>query len=184
MAVYDPALRAPRCSTPAAICDSGTLLVGRGSLGPEPNQPNTIGDSCPDGNSGTFHDDESNDRIRVSSLDGTPFSAGTQVRVEATAWVWATSQDSLDLYFAANAQSPSWTFLGTLTPTATGAHTMSATYTLPAGSQQAVRARFRYVGSAAACAAGAYIDHDDLIFAVQPALGGPGGRRGRPPGRR
>ncbi len=167
MAVYDLTLRAPRCSGAVAICDSGTLLVGRGTMGPEPNQPNTIANSCADGNSGTFHNDESNERIRVSSLNGTPFTAGSQVRVDVTVWVWSSTQDFLDLYFAADAQSPSWTFLGTLTPTATGAHTMSATYTLPAGSLQAVRARFRYQGSAASCAAGAYIDHDDLIFPVQ-----------------
>ncbi|HLA77297.1 MAG TPA: M20/M25/M40 family metallo-hydrolase [Vicinamibacteria bacterium] len=166
MAAYDSTLRAPRCSGAAAICDSGTLLVGRGTMGPEPNQPNTVNNSCADGNSGTFHVDESNERIRVSSLSGAPFAAGSPVRVEATAWVYSTTQNSLDLYYAADAASPSWVFLATLTPTATGAHAMSATYTLPTGSLQAVRARFRYQGSAAACATGSYIDHDDLIFAV------------------
>jgi leucyl aminopeptidase len=32
---------------------------------------------------------------------------------------------------------------------------------------QAVRARFRYNGSVAACGTGSYNDHDDLVFAVQ-----------------
>jgi len=32
---------------------------------------------------------------------------------------------------------------------------------------QAVRANFRYEGSAAVCTTGSYDDHDDLIFAVQ-----------------
>jgi hypothetical protein len=82
-------------------------------------------------------------------------------------WAWTTpSSDRLDLYYAANAASPTWTFLATLTPSAAGAQTLSATYTLPAGALQAVRARFRYQGAAAACAAGSYIDHDDLVFAV------------------
>jgi hypothetical protein len=167
-AVFDATLQAPKCTTVGASCDSGaSLLVGRGSVGPEPNQPNTINDSCADGTSGTFHSDESNDRIRVSTVDGTNFAAGKTVRIDATVWAWTTpAQDTLDLYFTANANSPTWTFITSITPTTAGAQTLSATYTLPAGALQAVRARFRYQGSAAACATGAYIDHDDLVFAV------------------
>ena len=44
---------------------------------------------------------------------------------------------------------------------------LSATYTLPAGAQQAVRGVFRYSGSAGACTGGPYDDHDDLVFATQ-----------------
>jgi hypothetical protein len=100
-------------------------------------------------------------------VDGTSFAAGKQVRVEATVWAYSSfSADKLDLYYAANASSPSWTLIGTLSPTAAGAQTLSATYTLPIGSVQAVRARFRYQGSAAACGTGSYDDHDDLVFAV------------------
>jgi leucyl aminopeptidase len=151
------------------VCDSGTLLNGRGTRGPEASAPNTINSSCADGNSGTYHVDESNDRIKVSTVDGTPLKAGKQVRIEATVWAYSTpSSDKLDLYYAANANSPTWTFIGTFTPAAGGAQTLSATYTLPTGSLQAVRARFRYGGSAAACGTGSYTDHDDLVFAVQP----------------
>jgi leucyl aminopeptidase len=83
-------------------------------------------------------------------------------------WAWTTpSSDHLDLYYAANASSPTWTLIATLTPTAAGAQTLSATYTLPSGSLQAVRANFRYQSSAGACVAGSYTDHDDLVFAVQ-----------------
>jgi hypothetical protein len=83
-------------------------------------------------------------------------------------WAWTTpSSDHLDLYYAANASSPTWTFIATLTPTAAGAQTLSATYTLPAGTLQAVRANFRYNSSAGVCVAGSYTDHDDLTFAVQ-----------------
>jgi hypothetical protein len=167
-ATFDAVLQVPRCSTVGNSCDSGpALLLGRGTIGPEPNQPNTINDSCADGGSGTFHSDESNDRIRVSTVDGTSFAAGKQVRIEATVWAWTTpSDDRLDLYFAANASSPTWTFLATLTPTGAGAQTLSATYTLPAGALQAVRARFRYQGSVSACTTANYIDTDDLVFAV------------------
>src|SRR5512134_2089929 len=116
---------------------------------------------------GVDDSDESTDRVRVLTTDGLPFAAGKMVRVEATVWAWTTpSADRLDLYYAADANGPSWTFLATLTPAAAGAQTLSATYTLPAGALQAVRARFRYQGTAAACATGGYIDHDDLVFAV------------------
>ena len=89
------------------------------------------------------------------------------VRISATVWAWTTpSADHLDLYYAANATSPTWTLLTTLTPTAAGAQTLTATYTLPAGTLQAVRAHFRYNGAVTSCSTGAYDDHDDLIFAV------------------
>jgi hypothetical protein len=168
-AVFDAALQAPRCGTVGSSCDSGTaLLVGRDGRGPEPNQPNTINDSCADGTSGTFHVDESNDRIVVSTTDGGNFAAGKTVRIDATVWAWTTpSADRLDLYRAANAASPTWTFVATLTPTVAGAQTLSATYTLPAGGLQAVRARFRYQGAASPCGAGSFNDHDDLVFAVE-----------------
>jgi hypothetical protein len=167
-AVFDSALQAPRCSTVGPSCDTGpSLVLGRASLGPEPNQPNTIADSCADGTSGTFHSDESNDRIVVSTTDGTGFAPGKTVRIDATVWAWSTpSADGLDLYYAANATSPSWTFIATLTPTVAGAQTLSATYTLPSGALQAVRAQFRYQGTASACTSGAYNDRDDLVFAV------------------
>jgi hypothetical protein len=167
-AIFDPVLQVPKCAAVGSSCDSGaSLLLGRDGRGPEPNQPNTINDSCADGTSGAFHVDESNDRIRVSTTDGTNFSPGKTVRVDATVWAWTTpSADRLDLYFAANAASPSWTFIGTLTPGAAGAQTLSATYVLPSGGLQAVRARFRFQGSASPCAAGSYNDHDDLVFAV------------------
>ncbi len=168
-AAYDATLKAPKCATVGISCDSGTsLLLGRGTRGPEPNQPNTLGATCADGSSGTFHVDESNDRLKVSTVDGTNLAAGKQVRIDATVWAYSTfSSDKLDLYYAANASSPSWTLIGTLTPTAAGAQTLSATYTLPAGALQAVRAQFRYQGAVGTCSTGSYNDRDDLIFAVQ-----------------
>jgi trimeric autotransporter adhesin len=167
-ATFDAALQAPRCSASGRSCDSGpALLLGRDGKGPEPNQPNTIADSCADGLSGTFHSDESLDRLKVSTVDGTALAPGKAVRIDATVWAWTTpSADHLDLYFAPNANSPTWTFLTTLTPTAAGAQTLSATYTLPAGTLQAVRGRFRYQGSASSCTTGSFDDHDDLVFAT------------------
>lgn len=167
-AAYDSVLKVPRCSIVGNTCDSTTLLNGRAGLGPEARAPNTINNSCADGRSGAYHSDESNDRIKVSTVSGAPFARGQQVRVEATVWVYSTREDKLDLYYAANALSPVWTKLSTLTPAATGSQTLAATYTLPTGALQAVRARFRFNGSAAACGTGAYDDHDDIVFAVNP----------------
>lgn len=168
-AVFDTVLQAPKCATVGISCDTGaSLVLGRGTIGPEPNQPNTINDSCADGTSGTFHSDESNDALKISTVDGTNLAEGKTVRIDATVWAWTTpSSDHLDLYFAGNANSPAWTFITTLTPTVAGAQTLSATYTLPAGALQAVRAQFRFQGSASACTAGNFNDHDDLVFAVQ-----------------
>ncbi len=175
-AVYNSTLQTPWCGTIGSTCDSGpSLLLGRGTLsgGTEPNQPNTINGSCADGNSGTFHSDESNDRLVIASTDGGPLTAGKTARITATVWAYNTTTDALDLYSAANANAPSWTFLNTITPSGTGAQTLTTTFVLPAGGLQAIRAHFRYQGSAAACSTGAYDESDDLVFAVSSATASP-----------
>ncbi len=170
-AVYSSTLKAPECSTVGTSCDSGpSLLLGRDHIsgGAEPNQPNTINNSCADGTTGTFHSDESNDRIVVASTGGGALTHATTATVTATVWAYAGfSSDALDLYYAANANSPSWVFIKTIVPTKAGAQSLSATFTLPTGALQAVRAQFRYQGRASSCTSGAYNDHDDLVFAVQ-----------------
>jgi subtilase family serine protease len=169
-AVYSSTLKAPECAAVGISCDSGpTLLLGRDNMsgGAEPNQPNTINNSCADGTAGTFHSDESDDRIVIASTNGGPLTHGQSAKVTATVWAWNTgSSDALDLYYAANANSPTWTYITTIVPPAGGAQSLSATFTLPTGSLQAVRAQFRYEGSASSCTTGSYNDHDDLIFAV------------------
>src|SRR5882672_1108925 len=170
-AVFDATLKAPKCANVGSGCDSGpSLLMGRDTLsgGAEPNQPNNINASCADGTSGTFHSDESDDRLVITTTDGSPMAPGKTVTVSATVWAYSSfTSDALDLYYAANANSPSWVLIGTIVPPAAGAQTISRNYTLPSGgSLQAVRANFRYTGSASSCSTGAYDDHDDLIFAV------------------
>ena len=57
-AVYDSTLKAPKCLNAGSGCDSGpSLLLGRDTMsgGAEPNQPNTINNSCAEGPSGTLH---------------------------------------------------------------------------------------------------------------------------------
>jgi subtilisin family serine protease len=172
IASYDASLKAPRCAELGAYCDTGTLVKGRGAIGPEANAPNTINNSCADGNSGTYQNDESLERIRISSVDGSPLAPGKQAKVEFTVWAWSTgTSDSLDIYYTGNANNPTWTFLATLKPAAGGSQVLSATYTLPAGSLQAVRGNFRYSGTAGACTTGSYDDRDDLVFPT--ASGGP-----------
>lgn len=171
-AIYDAARAAPTCVEPAGFCDSGSLLDGRSDatqLGPEPNAPNTLQNSCQDGREGVYHLDESIDGLKVSTLDGLPFEPGKRVKVEARVWAYSGfSDDSLDLYYTTSADTPTWVWFATLKPTASGAQVLSAEYTLPPGRMQAVRARFRYGGTAATCAAepAPMDDVDDLAFGV------------------
>ena len=165
-AAYDSGLGAPACAVAGSSCDSVALLDGVADAGPEPNQPNTL-DTCTDGTSGSYHSDESNDRIVVSTLDGTDMTVGATVRVDATVWAWTTpTSDTLDLYYAADATNPTWVLIGSLSPSTAGAQTLSTTYTLPNGALQAVRANFRYQGSQSSCSGGNYDDADDLVFPV------------------
>ena len=171
-AVYDPGLKAPRCFSAAGLCDSGTLLVGRDTIpgGPEPNQPNTINNSCADGAGGTFHSDESIDRLKIATVDGSLLAPGKTARISAT--VFNFGGDFLDLYYAPDASSPSWTYITTVVPVAVGGlQTLSATYTVPPGGVQAVRANFRFGASASICTSGTFDDHDDLIFTTGLAVG-------------
>lgn len=170
LARFDATSRSPACTVPLPACDSGSLLVGRGPVGPEPNAPNVLGGSCPDGAGGVFHSDESLDRLRVATLDGGPLRAGASVRVEATVWAWSGySSDALDLYYAPNAASPSWRLLGTFPASRAGAHVIASTFVLSPGARQVVRGVFRYgsVSPPPACATGSYTDTDDLVFAVE-----------------
>lgn len=172
MAQYDPVLGAPLCSHPGAVCASGGLLEARSTLDqfPEPHHPNTVLGGCDDGSSGRYHTDESNDWIRVTSLNGGPLKAGTLARVDAKVWAYSTKNNYLDLYVTADMSHPVWTLITTLRPDTTRSAVLSSTFTLPTGGEvQAVRANFRYQGSAGACSAGDYDDHDDLAFAVERA---------------
>ncbi|HYH94880.1 Ig-like domain-containing protein, partial [Hyalangium sp.] len=166
-ASYDSTRLAPICASVGATCDTGVLIDGRGTRGPELHAPNTIASSCADGNSGTYHVDESVDRLRISTSDGGPIAEGKAVNIAATVWAWTTpSYDTLDLYHAPDANNPVWTQIATFVPTQVGSQVLSASLTLPAGNLQALRAVFRYRGTTASCSPGLYDDHDDLIFAV------------------
>lgn len=167
-AVFDTTLGVPLCSVVASFCDTAQLLEGRGTVGPEANAPNTLGATCADGNAGVFHQDESLDRIRIYSTDGLPLASGKRARVEARVWAYsAWGDDALDLYYTSTPNDPHWIWFATLNPAGPGSQTLTAEYTLPPGGLQAVRGRYRFRETAAACGAGPYDDHDDVAFGVQ-----------------
>ncbi|WP_257450385.1 Ig-like domain-containing protein [Archangium lipolyticum] len=171
-ATYNSTLRVPWCGSISSSCSSGSLLNGRGSIGPERNAPNTINGSCIDGNAGTYTTSESLESLSVGTLDGTPMATNKPVQIIAEFYVSSAYWDSLDLYYATNANSPTWTYLTTLYGSRTGYQSVSTIYTLPEGSLQAIRGRFSYRSSdPSPCSGGSssYTDHDDLVFAVSSA---------------
>lgn len=161
----------PICTDYGASCDSGSLLDGRGSIGPETNTPNTRDGIDCDGNLGTYHSDESLDRLVVRSLNGDDMVEGTTVEIEATVWAWSTgSSDTLDLYYSDSndTSNPNWQHIVSLTPTGGGQQIITAQYQLPEGLSHVIRGNFRYNGLQSSCSGGNYDDADDLAFAVRP----------------
>ncbi|WP_225412935.1 endopeptidase [Stigmatella hybrida] len=173
---FDATLTAPKCAAGCA-CDTGpTLIKGRGTMtnGNETNRPNTLSTSvCADGNSGSFHSDESIDRMAIKTVDKGPLYAGKKVTVEVTVWCFGTA-DSLDLYYTTKPSKPYWNTLATSLPCTAAdagkAKTFTHTFNLQSSSTglQAIRAQFRYQSSAGTCSTGNYNDRDDLIFTVSP----------------
>ncbi|MEM6959651.1 MAG: hypothetical protein AAF645_28465, partial [Myxococcota bacterium] len=151
-------------------CSTGDLVAGRGEVrgGIEAAAPNTLFNSCADGNLGTYQDDESIEAVRISTVGGGSFTAGADVVVDVDVWAWLDgSNDTLDLWVAADADNPEWVLIGSQKPTVGDAQTLSMQFTLPeGGSRQAVRAVFRYASSAGPCVFGGYTDRDDVVFRV------------------
>ena len=172
-AAYDATLKVPRCTVVSNSCDSDTLLDGKGLMngGNETHQPNTINDSCSDGSHGNYHFNESIDRLKVSTLDGTQLAPGKTVRIDATVYAFSNG-DRVDLFATGSAATPVWSHVATLTPAA-GLQTVSAHYVLPAGGLHAVRGliRFSTIANTNPCLPFTVNDHDDLVFAVGPPSG-------------
>ncbi len=164
-AAYDSALQVPWCASVGSSCSSGSLLNGVGSS--EVHNPNTLNSLCRDGAYGSYHSTESVDAIRVSTSDGSALATGKQVTIQVTVWVRSYYYDRLDLYGTTSMTGTSWIKIATLSPSANGLQTLSTTYVLPSGPQQAIRAGFRYAGYASACSTGSYDDHDDLAFTIE-----------------
>jgi hypothetical protein len=177
LAVFDPTLRAPACRTVGASCDSGDLLDGRADLGPEKNSPNTIYGACVDGTSGVYRTARSIDGLRISTIDGSALAPGKTVRIEVSIYAcncdFGTDPDHFALFVARDATSPAWIALNVLTSSAAiGRQVLSATFTLPSGRLEAVRASISFGSSSEVCGANSIPgfgteESDDLVFAVQ-----------------
>ena len=64
------------------------------------------------------------------------------MEIAASVWAWSTgTSDAADFYYAADANNPVWTYIGTSTPSAGGAQTLTQQYVLPAGSLQEIEAK-------------------------------------------
>jgi hypothetical protein len=169
-ATYDPSLHVPRCASLGSGCDTGpTLIHGRASItgGVESGAPNTL-DGCDDGTFGVYGTNESLDRLAIAVHDGGPLMGGKLVDVTADVWAVSAS-DHLDLFTATSTSSPVWIWAATVQPTAGGAQTLSAQFTLPAGAV-ALRGHFGFdslYGSGSACGTGTTDDQDDLVFTTQ-----------------
>ena len=170
LATYDSLLTAPKCDTYGSSCTSESLVNGRGTMtaGNEPNLRNALTD-CPDGNSGSYHNDESIDKIVVRSGDIGDTSSernmveGDLATITASVYAWSTgSSDHADFYYASDASNPDWQLIRTVDPPKGGVNELSVSYTLPKGKNQAVRVNFRYNGSQSTCSGGSYDDTDDL----------------------
>jgi hypothetical protein len=189
-ASYSTTLKAPACGQLETSCDSGGLLDSRGNAleGPESGTPNTIGSTCLDGTAGGpfnsyfgpnyYHYDQSVDRIRLWTTDGSALAAGKTVNIEVKVWVFGAG--NLDLLSAADANNPVWTRIASKSFPPGGIQfggSFITTFTLPPGPLQAIRANMGGPGPANPpnpCPSDGYmggaqgntVDHDDLIFAV------------------
>lgn len=161
-AEYDSQLGSPRCFLTGNECSSERLLDGRGTVGPEPNFPNTL-DNCKDGNSGAYHTHPSIDKITVKSKN-TNVDLSEYEAVTISAKVWSTFAEDLfaDFYYTAFPADPNWIFIGTMT-TALQAQqeVLEIDYNLPQGTLQAVRVHFRYKGQRSPCPNGNYQNYGD-----------------------
>ena len=184
VATFDTDLGAPRCASFATSCSSGELLTGRGNMigGAEPNGPNNL-DMCDDGWAGDYHVDQSLDKIVVKStnMDGSDssvnLSEGEKATIIATVFPVSStdgtlSYDYADFYTAPDASNPEWSYIGTASPDPSikDIQQLQMTYTLPKGTNQAVRVNFRFLGNRGSndgCSGGPYDDTDDIVFAVQ-----------------
>ncbi|MHA7630223.1 Ig-like domain-containing protein [Corallococcus sp. M7] len=168
-AVYDATRQVPACAQVSSVCDSESLLQGRGVVSqfPELHPPNTL-DGCADGAGGSYPSGRVG-WIAVSGVNGASLLEGKRVRIEVGAMIDNSYSDAVALYSASDAAAPVWKYLATLRASASGSQVLSTEYVLPTGSVQAVRASYLSGGStASACSTGAYDDHDDLMFAVGP----------------
>jgi hypothetical protein len=153
------------------VCDSGELLLGRGSiLGPEPNQPNTI-DDCADGEIQCegYLNDESVQQITVSSVGGGVLQEGGRARIDVQVYRYDEDSNGWVYYTAAANSSPSWTLIGKIHYGCPGGCTSyNFEFTLCPGPLQAVRVTFGNQQPNSCSDNIGLVDNDDIVFTVAP----------------
>jgi hypothetical protein len=113
----------------------------------------------------------------VRSATTAALAPGGAAQAEVDVWAYVGySSDVVDLYVTATPSSPVWTLIGSRTATKAGAQTIIVPFILPSasGPRFAIRAQFRYLGSASSCTSGPYNDRDDLVFTVAGGGGSSG----------
>jgi len=182
LAVYDPALGAPKCGSvhSSGKCTTlGTKMLNGKMNSVEQNPPNSL-DACSDGPGGSYgldpvtgedngNGDESIEAITVSAADGGVLTAGGLARITARVYSWGNGNtDRADFYYAVDPQNPVWEHISTRKAGSGGITDIeSVTFVLPSSGLQAVRVNFRFYGQRSSCSGGSYDDVDDLVFAVE-----------------
>ena len=180
IATYNEKLGIPKCSSEGSSCDTGDLIIGRGKVHPEPNHPNTLNsNNCFDGTSGG-PSDESVDRIVISSESGGYLMEERDARITATVNCYADgyTNDYIYFYYSTlhkNADDYDWNFIERVQCTGGGQQNFSTSYTLPRGSDHAVRVSIRHLenddvsSDEDSCGLGSFTDNDDVAFTVSEA---------------
>jgi large repetitive protein len=168
LALFDGVLGVPACRALGPRCDTGTLVRGRGPLGPEVNAPNTLGATCaddPSSSSASF--EQWLDRVEVQPIAGGDLREGAVLRAQAR--VVSPFSDRVDFFAAASPDAPVWRFLGSAFAPK-GVSTVSIQFTAGRGPLEAVRVATRgsdYWGDPA-CNHGDWADRDDVVYALAP----------------
>jgi hypothetical protein len=162
---FDSYLGVPMCDVTQSACSTGTLVIGIGSAGEEPNYPNTL-DGCADGEDGTYESDESMDRVIIQSSSNF-LTEERNATITARVFVYSYTSDFADFYYASDAYNPQWQYIGTVSPSGDDFQDVSINYTVPRGANtQAVRVNFRYLEDVGTCTQSGYDDRDDIAFSV------------------
>ena len=167
----------PQRAAPALYCNKSPCTAPSGLIGSrgnisnvsEPNYPNTI-DSCMDGNLGIYLVDESlEDMTLADSLDE-KFMAGDRIEASVWAYCYKKDQDTLNIVYANNSQSPDWRVISHTHCTGAGMQMFTTNFTLDnVTGNHTIRGLFQNKGSElSTCGGGvdSYDDADDVTIKV------------------
>jgi hypothetical protein len=121
-AVYDSTYRVPKCPTDVLGCSTYGLVDGNDSASgyAEPNQPNTLYNSCSD-RAGTGADAGVRIiSIQVESVAESGFiesgpTSAQQRSIKVTVRAWCNNADQwIDVFYTSDADSPTFTYIGSM----------------------------------------------------------------------